>query len=59
MSRIGKLPIAIPDGVEIKVSDKNLVTVKGKLGELKQEVNTSIKVMMKDIFGIIIQLIGN
>ena len=29
MSRIGKLPIALPKGVEVKVSDKNLVTVKG------------------------------
>jgi len=44
MSRIGKLPIAIPEGVEIKVSDTNLVTVKGKLGELKQAVNPAISI---------------
>lgn len=43
MSRIGKLPIAIPQGVEIK-NDKNIITVKGKLGELKQEIHPDIQV---------------
>ncbi|HNY06638.1 MAG TPA: 50S ribosomal protein L6 [Bacteroidales bacterium] len=42
MSRIGKLPIHIPQGVQITVSDENLVTVKGKLGELSQAVDPSI-----------------
>ena len=36
MSRIGNNPIAIPDGVTIEIND-NLITVKGKLGELTQE----------------------
>lgn len=36
MSRIGKNPITIPQGVSVEVKD-NLVTVKGKLGELTQE----------------------
>lgn len=44
MSRIGKLPISIPDGVKIDVSDKNIVTVKGKLGELSQKINKDIKI---------------
>lgn len=44
MSRIGKLPITIAKGVEIKVDDKNIVTVKGKLGELTQKVDPDIKV---------------
>lgn len=35
MSRIGKSPIELPAGVEVKV-DKNIVTVKGAKGELKQ-----------------------
>ena len=35
MSRIGNNPVAIPEGVTIDVKD-NVVTVKGKLGELKQ-----------------------
>ena len=37
MSRIGKSPIAIPAGVTVDVKD-GVVTVKGKLGELTQEV---------------------
>lgn len=48
MSRIGRLPIAIPEKVEIKVSDSNLVTVKGPKGELKQEVNKCINVEIND-----------
>ena len=43
MSRIGKLPINIPAGVEISVNG-NVVTVKGKEGVLTQEVNPSIKI---------------
>ena len=36
MSRIGKNPIIIPEGVSVEISD-NIVTVKGKLGEISQE----------------------
>lgn len=36
MSRIGKNPISIPEGVTVEVKD-NTVTVKGKLGELSQD----------------------
>ncbi len=43
MSRIGKLPISIPEGVQIDISDDNVVTVKGKLGELSQKINKDIK----------------
>lgn len=48
MSRIGKAPIAIPAGVTITVSDKNLVTVKGPKGELTQQVNPDITVSQED-----------
>ncbi len=48
MSRIGKLPITIPQGVEVKVSDNNIVTVKGKLGELTQTVDPAISIKIKD-----------
>jgi large subunit ribosomal protein L6 len=43
MSRIGKLPINIPAGVEISFND-GVVTVKGKEGVLTQKVNPSIQV---------------
>ena len=42
MSRIGKLPIEVPAGVKFTVSDTNMVTVKGPLGELSQQVNPDI-----------------
>lgn len=38
MSRIGKLPITIPNGVTVKVED-NLVSVKGPKGELSRKIN--------------------
>lgn len=44
MSRIGKNPVTIPQGVTVDVKD-NVITVKGKLGELSQEFSeVSIKV---------------
>ena len=44
MSRIGKLPITLPQQVSVTVSGDNLVTVKGPKGELKQMVDPSIRV---------------
>jgi large subunit ribosomal protein L6 len=48
MSRIGNLPITIPQGVDVSISDDNVVTVKGKLGELNQKVNNGITVKVED-----------
>ncbi len=47
MSRIGKLPIPIPDGVEVKVSGKT-VTVKGKLGTLDYGFESGVEVERND-----------
>ena len=47
MSRIGKLPIAVPAGVTITQKD-NVITVKGPKGELSQEINPAIKVEVND-----------
>ena len=44
MSRIGKAPIEVPKGVQITISDKNLVTVKGPKGTLVQTMDPAIKV---------------
>ncbi|MCB9169703.1 MAG: 50S ribosomal protein L6 [Flavobacteriales bacterium] len=44
MSRIGKAPISLPKGVEIAISDKNLVTVKGPKGTLTQQIDPVITV---------------
>jgi large subunit ribosomal protein L6 len=48
MSRIGNAPITVPEGVEINISAENQVRVKGKLGELTQDVNPLIKIAMED-----------
>ena len=44
MSRIGNAPITIPEGVEINISNDNIVNIKGKLGELSETINPSISV---------------
>ncbi|HLC83255.1 MAG TPA: 50S ribosomal protein L6 [Bacteroidia bacterium] len=48
MSRIGKLPITLPKGVEFNVSDKNVATVKGPKGTLTQAMDTAITVANTD-----------
>jgi large subunit ribosomal protein L6 len=48
MSRIGKLPIALPKGVDINVSDKNVVTVKGAKGTLTQKLDSAITIKNED-----------
>jgi len=48
MSRIGKKPVAVPNGVTITVSSDNIVTVKGPKGELKQAIDRDIAVTVKD-----------
>jgi large subunit ribosomal protein L6 len=48
MSRIGKLPVTIPEGVDISISDDNMVSVKGKLGELQQQLNKDMMLKIED-----------
>jgi len=48
MSRIGKNPVAIPEGVTVEVNE-NIVTVKGKLGELSQEFS-AVTIKIEDGF---------
>ena len=47
MSRIGKLPIAIPAGVTVTING-NVVTVKGKLGELSETIKPGVNVAVED-----------
>jgi len=46
MSRIGKLPISIPAGVNVTIKE-NVVTVKGPKGELSQEIDPNISVKVE------------
>ncbi len=47
MSRVGNAPISVADGVDLKV-DGNVVTVKGKLGELSQKISDNITLKLED-----------
>ena len=42
MSRIGKLPVTVPAGVEVTVDGNNLVTVKGPKGTLSEQISNLI-----------------
>ena len=46
MSRIGRNPITVPEGVTVEIKD-NLITAKGKLGELTQEYS-EIEIKLED-----------
>ena len=48
MSRIGKLAVNLPAGVEIKIDEDNMVTVKGPKGELKEKVSNLVKIEIED-----------
>jgi large subunit ribosomal protein L6 len=48
MSRIGRKPITVPNGVTITVGNDNVVAVKGPKGELKQPIDRDITVEVKD-----------
>ena len=48
MSRIGKAPVTVPNGVSITVGKDNVITVKGPKGELKEAVDRDIKVEAAD-----------
>lgn len=47
MSRIGKLPINVPAGINVSIND-NVVTVKGPKGEMSQKVDSRIEVKLED-----------
>ena len=48
MSRIGRMPIAIPAGVTVDVAENNIVTVKGPKGELKRTLPAEMEIKMED-----------
>ena len=48
MSRIGKLPVNLPAGVTVEVTPDNVVSVKGPLGQLSQQVDRDIAVKIED-----------
>jgi large subunit ribosomal protein L6 len=47
MSRIGKLPILVPDGVEVRI-DGSRVTVRGPRGELARDISPELRLVRED-----------
>ena len=48
MSRIGKLPVSLPNGVSVQLGADNVLKVKGPLGEMSQKIDPDIKVTVED-----------
>ena len=48
MSRIGKMPIAIPSGITVSVAENNKVTVKGPKGELSRVLPSQMTIKQED-----------
>jgi large subunit ribosomal protein L6 len=48
MSRIGRLPVQIPAGVEVNIADGNVVTVKGPKGKLERALPTEMEIKVED-----------
>ena len=48
MSRIGRLPIAVPAGVEVKIAENNVVTVKGPKGTLEKELPHEMEIKLEE-----------
>lgn len=48
MSRIGKKPVVIPEGVTVDIKDVNVITVKGKKGELKRTFVPEMKIKVEN-----------
>ncbi len=47
MSRVGKNPVAVPDGVEVRLVD-DAISVKGKFGEIQMVINPEVRVIQED-----------
>ncbi len=47
MSRIGRMPIELPTGVEVKIGEGNLVTVKGDKGTLTQQLHPAMSLQQE------------
>lgn len=48
MSRVGRLPVALPEGVTVTVDSNNVVTVKGSKGTLTKEMSKVINIAVED-----------
>ena len=57
MSRIGRAPIAVPAGVEVKIEANNVVTVKGPKGTMTRQFHPNMKIEQEDVDDLTLSLI--
>ena len=48
MSRIGRMPVVIPAGVEVKIAEDNTITVKGPKGQLVKTMHADMQLVIED-----------
>jgi large subunit ribosomal protein L6 len=48
MSRIGKMPISLPQGVSVNIDASNYTVVKGPMGQLERQLSTEMKIEQAD-----------
>ena len=48
MSRIGRMPIPVPSGVDVKIGENNVVTIKGGLGTLENQFNKNMTIKFEN-----------
>jgi len=48
MSRIGKMPISVPDGLDVKIGEGNLLTVKGPKGTLERKLPSDMNIALEN-----------
>ena len=48
MSRIGKMPVIVPAGIDVKIGEGNLVTVKGPKGTLERKLSSDMNIALED-----------
>ena len=48
MSRIGRMPIPVPNGVDVKIGENNVVTIKGSLGTLENQFNKNMVIKFEN-----------
>ena len=58
MSRIGRMPIAIPDGVTVTIAENNHVTVKGPKGTLERTLPAEMEIKLEGSEVVVTRQIG-
>ena len=59
MSRIGKLPVSIPEKVEVKIENNSVIEVKGPKGTLTKHFNPQVVTLSQEDGTVVVRPVGN